>query len=243
VLPAALAGSSPTPLFWVAIASLAYASIAGLIVGRMRCRLGVRAPYTRKTFHFLIITTAVLVQLAWGLAGVVTYGSVVALLVLYAVLRGDGFPLYEALARPTDAPRRSLFIVIPLLTTALGGVLANVIFPATAVIGYMVVGWGDAVGEPVGTRWGRHRYRVPSIGGVAATRSLEGSAAVFFVSTLAAALTLLALHQPAGAVIMPALVVGGAAAAVEAVSSHGLDNLTIQLAAAAVAWLLLPGLR
>jgi len=38
-------------------------------------------------------------------------------------------------------------------------------------------GWGDAVGEPVGTRFGRHPYRVPSLAGVPATRTLEGSLA------------------------------------------------------------------
>src|SRR5690606_11252358 len=149
---------------------------------------GVRTAYTRKVFHFTIFAAASVIQLVSGLGGVVVFGTIVALIVLFAVWRGDEHPFYEALARPNDAPRRTLFIVVPLVTTALGGVLSNLLFPAYAWAGYLVAGWGDAVGEPVGSRWGRHRYRVPSLAGVAATRSWEGSAAVLLVGALAATL-------------------------------------------------------
>ena len=162
-----------------------------------------------------------------------------ALNVLGAVVRGAGNGLYDALARPTDAPRQTLFILVPLVSTAVGGLTANLLFGGYAYIGYLVCGWGDAVGEPVGTRWGRHRYEVPSLSGVPAQRSLEGSGAVFLMGTVAAAGGLLA----GGATLRDALLVGLAAgfagAAVEAFSNHGLDNLTTQLAAAGVTWALL----
>src|SRR5690606_11741904 len=172
-------------------------------------------------------------------AGVVVYGTVIALLVLGAVVRGDGFAFYEAMARPTDAPRRTWFIVVPLMTTAVGGVLANLLFPPFAHLGYMAVAWGDAVGEPVGTRWGRHRYRVPSMGGVPAQRSLEGSMAVLLTSAAACAVVLLAGPLPATTALTTALLIGIVTAVVEALSHHGLDNLTIQIAASGAAALLL----
>ncbi|MBW3535536.1 MAG: hypothetical protein KY453_10030 [Gemmatimonadetes bacterium] len=217
----------------------AYAGAAAWLAGWLRTRRGVRAPYTRKVFHFVIISAAAVVQILWGLPGTVVFGSVTALLVLGAVARGDGFAFYEALARPTDAPHRTLFILVPLATTAAGGVLANLLFTAFAPVGYMVTGWGDAVGEPVGTRWGRHRYSVPSLAGVPATRSLEGSGAVFLVGTAAAAVTLVALGYPPGTAMGAGLACGVAATAIEAFSSHGLDNLTVQVGAALVAWLVL----
>jgi phytol kinase len=223
----------------VAPLSLLFTLGAALVVSSLRVRRGVRVPYTRKVFHFLILTAAVGVQLRWGLGGTVTFGAVVACVVLLAVLRGAGFPLYEALARPTDAPRRSLFILVPLFTTALGGLLANVLFPSWAFVGYAAVAWGDAVGEPVGARWGRHRYRVPSLGGVRATRSFEGSAAVLVTSAAAASIALLSAGVAASAALTAALVVGVVTMLVEAVSHHGLDNLTIQLAAAGAAALIL----
>jgi phytol kinase len=221
---------APLALF---VAAAAAALVAGLH------RRGTRTAYTRKIFHFTIFTVAGAVHLGWQLPGVVVYGSVVSALVLYAVLRGDGFSFYEALARPSDAPRRTLFILVPLVTTALGGVLANVFFPAWAYIGYLVCGWGDAAGEPIGTRWGRHRYRVPSLAGVPATRSLEGSAGVLFIGAAAALLGLLAGGVATVTALGVALACGVAGAVVEAFSTHGLDNLTVQLAGAAAAWLLL----
>lgn len=215
--------------------TLLYASAAAAFAGWLRIGRGVRTPYTRKVFHFLILSAATLIHLTWDLPGTVVYGSTVALMVLVAVWRGDGFAFYEALARPTDAPRRTLFILVPLLTTALGGVLANLLFPVWAFVGYAAVAWGDAIGEPVGTRWGRHRYSVPSIGGVSATRSMEGSAAVLLASAAACAVALGFAGVDGWTALRAAAVVGLVTAMVEAVSHHGMDNLTIQVAAAGAA--------
>lgn len=212
--------------------------LVGLLASGIAAQLharGVRTPYTRKIFHFLIFTSASLIQLWVGVTGVVVFGTVIALLVLYATWRGDGHPFYEALARPGDAPRRTLFILIPLLTTALGGILSNIIVPGFAFVGYLVAGWGDAVGEPVGTRWGRHRYRVPSLAGVPATRSWEGSAAVFTVGAVAAALGCALAGFPPASCVRIGVGAALAGALVEAISNHGLDNLTVQLAASLAA--------
>ncbi len=218
---------------------LLYAAFAGGFAGWLRTKVQVRAPYTRKIFHFLIFTTAGILHLAGGLPLVALFGGLTALVVLYAVWRGDNFPFYEAMARLTDAPRRSLFILVPLGTTAAGGLLSNLMFGPFAVVGYLVGGWGDAIGEPVGTAFGKHRYKVPSLGGVAATRSFEGSAAVLAMGVGAACLALWLGGYGAGTILMVGLACGVAGALVEAVSNHGLDNLTIQIAAAGTAWLLL----
>jgi phytol kinase len=218
--------------------ALVYGTLVFTLAGRLKIHRHTRTAFTRKVFHFAIFTMASVVHLIGRLPGVVVFGGVIFLLVLYAVWRGDGHPWYEALARPTDAPHRTLFIVIPLLTTALGGFTSNVLFPDFAYVGYLVCGWGDAVGEPVGSRWGRHFYRVPSLAGVPATRSLEGSGAVFLVGSMAAALGLLAGGYDAGHSLAIGLACGLGSAVVEAISTHGLDNFTTQLMAAALAGVL-----
>lgn len=230
----------PTPALvaWLLPASIAYAGAAAFLAGYLRISRGVRTPYTRKIFHFTIFTAAGLLQIFRGLPAVVIFGSVTSAMVLYAIWRGDGFPFYEAMARPSDAPRRTLFILIPLITTALGGVTSNLLFPAWAFVGYLVCGWGDAVGEPVGTRWGAHRYSVPSMGGVKSTRSIEGSLAVFTAGTAATIAALLLQGLPLQQVLLIGLAAGAAGAIVEAVSTHGLDNFTVQVAASAAAWFL-----
>ncbi len=231
----------PTPSVVAAVAPLAavYAIFAAWLAGTLKVKRGLRTAYTRKTFHFLVFTMAGAVELRWHTPGVAVFGAVVSLVVFYAVWRGDGHPFYEALARPSDAPHRRRFIVIPWITTALGGFLSNLLFPGYAGVGYFVCGWGDAVGEPVGSRFGKHVYRVPSLSGVKAVRSLEGSTAVFIFGSLAATVSLYADGTPIHSAAVTGVACGLCGALVEAISNHGLDNLTTQIAGSAVAYLLL----
>lgn len=221
----------------VALIALFVGTGGALWVSVLRDR-GVRVAYTRKIFHFLIFTTAAAIHTVWGPGGTMVFGAVVAGMVLAAIVKGDGHPFYEALARDKDRPRRTLFIVVPLLTTAVGGVASALFAGPFAVVGYLAAGWGDAVGEPVGARWGKRSYRVPSLGGVEATRTLEGSLAVFGVASLASALGLVSIGFAAAAWWAGPLC-GLVAAGVEAVSNHGLDNLTVQVVPSLAALLLL----
>lgn len=232
-----VAGLIPSPRDAAVAASVAVvaAIVVGGLVSRLRRDRRVAVPYTRKLFHIGIFSIAAGVHAVMGAPAVVVYGSVVALFVVHAAWRGDGHALFEALARPTDAPRRALFVIVPLVTTAFGGLLSTLLLPRFAAVGYLVAGWGDAAGEPVGQRWGRHRYRVPSLAGVPATRSIEGSAAVFAFGTVAAVPALIAADVSSPSLMVAALAAGLAGALVEAVSNHGLDNLTVQLAAAGAA--------
>ena len=218
---------------------IAYALGAGWLAGWLRTRKELKVSYTRKIFHFSIFTMAGLTQITWGLPAVALFGGVVASMVVYAVFRGDGYPLYEAMARDSDRPRRSLFILVPLMTTAVGGLTSNLLFPQFAFVGYLVCGWGDALGEPVGARWGRHGYRVPSIGGVPAHRTLEGSTAVLLGGFVAASAGLFMFGIPPATALAVGAGCGVFGALVEAISNHGLDNLTIQVAASAAAFVML----
>jgi phytol kinase len=226
-------------VLWLLPASIIYTIISAAIVGYLKKEKQVRTPYTRKIFHLLIFTLAGILQIFVGLPAVVIFGTVVSLAVLFAVFKGSGFAFYEAMARPSDAPKRSLFILIPLLTTALGGISSNILFPGFASIGYFVGGFGDAVGEPVGTRWGKHRYNVPSLAGVRAQRSAEGSLAVFIMSFIAASLALYLMGFSTSASTKTGIICAFASTLVEAISNHGLDNFTMQVTASGMAHLLL----
>lgn len=217
----------PTPATALAAggAGLVVAALGTAVAGSRR-RAGVRVAYTRKLFHFVVFTAAAAVHFVWGLPGAVSFGTAVAGVVLAAVWAGEGNVLYDALAREKDAPRQTLFIVVPLVTTAVGGFAAAWVTGPFAAVGYLAAGWGDAIGEPAGARFGRHPYRVPSLAGVPATRTLEGSAAVWLCATLGSAV---ALASIGGIPWWGAPICGTVAAAVEAGSNHGLDNLTVQL--------------
>jgi phytol kinase len=222
----------------VLVLALGSGTAAAITVSVLRAR-GVRVAYTRKLFHITIFTVAAGVHTVWALPGTMVFGTVIVAIVLASLWAGEGHQFYEALARDTDRPHRTLFILVPMLTTALGGLASALLVGPYASVGYLATGWGDAVGEPVGARWGRHPYRVPSLGGVPATRTLEGSLAVFLVASLGSGLALLAMEVSLPAAVGVGVASGAGAAIVEAGSHHGLDNLTVQVAASLIAsWLL-----
>src|SRR5689334_25029246 len=108
----------------------------------------------------------------------------VSLVVGFAVFRGQGNRLYEALAREQDGPDRTYYIVVPYFAILVGGMASNVFFGPLAMVGYLVGGLGDAAGEPAGVRWGKHPYAV-SAGRTTATKTFEGSLAVLAASLIA----------------------------------------------------------
>lgn len=200
---------------------------------------GWKTGYTRKVFHFLIFTTAAVCRVVpgWGTPVLCVVGGMVSLVLLYAIIQGEGHPLYEAIAREKDRPHRTWYIVGPYFATLIGGMTAVIWFEPFAVAGFLVAGVADAVAEPIGTRFGRHRYRVITATKTKAERSLEGSAAVFLATLLCIAVA--ALLTPVIAfdkrLIWAALLIAGVCTLVEAVCPHGWDNLPMQLLPA---WLL-----
>ena len=227
---------------WEALAiggplGLAWSFAALWFAGRLKQR-GVRTGYTRKVFHFLIFSTVAMLQWRLGTPAVCLFGGMCTLAVFFAVWRGPGNMLYEAMAREKDEPHRTFFILVPYFTTLVGGLVSNMLFGPIAVAGYLVTGLGDAIGEPAGTRFGKHHYRVRSLSSVPATRSLEGSAAVFAMSFVALALAANLSPQivPGHWGIFKLLTIAGASAVAEAVSPHGWDNATMQIVPTAMVW-------
>lgn len=223
--PQAIALGGPLCLLW-AFAALSFA-------GWLKQKQGWKTGYTRKVFHFVtFITVAVLMATpTLGLPIVCLHAGMTSLVILYALLRGDGHPLYEAMAREKDAPHRTAYIITPYLATLLGGLISAIYFAPYAIAGFLVTGLGDAVGEPVGTRWGKHRYRVITATSTVSYRSYEGSLAVFIASViclvLAVAMSPTLSWSPSLFYLVPAIALS--CAVVEAISPHGWDNFTMQV--------------
>lgn len=210
--------------------SLAWSLACLCFAGHLKQR-GTRTGFTRKIFHFLIFGTAALLQWLFGTSAVCLFGAMCSLVVFFAVWCGPSNLLYEAIAREKDEPRRTLFIVTPYFATLIGGLLSNILFDASAIAGYLVTGLGDAIGEPVGTLMGRHSYQAPSLSSVPATRSIEGSLAVFIVSGLSVALaTAVSSHLSLPSFgIAKIVIIAATCALAEALSPHGWDNAVMQL--------------
>ncbi len=223
----------PAWMDWILIfpMGLTVGTFAGWAAGHARIRWRWPVGYSRKLFHFTIFTLAGIIGLVGGFPHVQVFGAAVGAVVLQAVWRGPRSRLFLAVARPGDYPYERFCIVVPFLMTALGGMASNLLFGQFALVGYITTGWGDAAGEPVGTKWGRHTYRIPTFRGLATRRSLEGSAAVFLAS-LSGCLVWLSVGFSVSLVflVLTSLVLALITTVVEAVSFHSLDNLTIQIA-------------
>jgi len=221
-----------------------YVLVAGMLAFRVKERFGLKTNYSRKIFHFTIFTTAFVMGYLFPLHRVAAFGAgagVVMFSLVFFPQRGCLRDIYSALAREDDEPNRGYYLIVPFIATAIGGVVTGFMFPGYYSVGYLVSGWGDAAGEPVGVRYGKHRYTVPTLTSTKCTRSLEGSSAVFAVSFISAFIVLLMLGFGSGALLL-ALGAGALATAVEAYSPHGWDNLTVQVAACAGVFLMLAAL-
>jgi len=227
-----------SPQNWLVYApvSVAVLGSTALLAGWLRVKKGVRVNYTRKVFHILNFSYAAGAFLLGGTVAVLFFGGMGIGAMILVYFLPEGHILLEGIARDQDAPHRKFYVMFPFAVTAVAGLVDSWLIPQFAVVGYLVSGWGDAAGEPVGARWGRHRYKVRALWGVACTRSVEGSVGVFLASWLAAFVGLQIARVDWLWSIPISLAAAAAAALVEAVSSHGLDNLTVQMAAAFTAY-------
>ncbi|HIK19110.1 MAG TPA: phosphatidate cytidylyltransferase [Leptolyngbyaceae cyanobacterium M33_DOE_097] len=105
--------------------------------------------------------------------------------------------------------------------------------PDCAVLGILVMTWGDGLAALIGQRFGKHIYKLWDM-----QKSWEGSFAMGFVSFLVGVFVLSIAHSLSWKIGLIALIVAIAATALEAFSKYGIDNLTVPLASATLAfWL------
>jgi len=192
----------------------------------------------RKVFHVGIFTGALPAQYFMGFWGVVLYGGTVGGLILLSTMRARRSFLFRVLDRAAGKEGRA-GILVPLVATALGGLLGVLLVGRMAMVGYLVCGWGDAAGEIVGRRWGRHHYGPLLPSWIRSNRSLEGSLGVFLMGSAGGWAALGILGFPPAPAIGVGLVVGGAAALAEGLSRKGTDNFWLQLLPSLLAWWIL----
>jgi phytol kinase len=105
--------------------------------------------------------------------------------------------------------------------------------PEFAALGILVMTWGDGFAALIGQRFGKHPYRLWDM-----KKSWEGSAAMAVISCLVCALILLATIGNIWQIWLISLIVGLSAATLEAFSKFGIDNLTVPILSAVIAFLL-----
>ncbi len=172
--------------------------------------------------------------------GDVRVACAILLVLVVVVCRFRGHPPFSYAflgnTRESDAPYEAFHFwfswsISMLSLLAIDLLFADVVLTRTAAL---LVGIGDGVAEPIGTRFGRHRYAIPSVfSRRPCSRSLEGSLAVV-VGSFATIVCCFGPYPFPGMpqLLFSAALIGLAIGVIEALSPHGLDNLTIPLSSA-----------
>ncbi|WP_443029132.1 diacylglycerol/polyprenol kinase family protein [Spirulina sp. CS-785/01] len=181
---------------------------------------------TRKIVH---IGSGNVLLLAWGLnipSWVAVDASIVAALVALLSYFVPILPSINSVGRQSLG---TFFYAVSI------GVLTGWFFPVElpqfAVIGILVMAWGDGLAAVVGQHWGRHKYQLGRN-----KKSWEGSGTMFLVSGLVVLLVLWGVYGLSLSVVGIAVVVGAIATFLEAFSLLGIDNLTVPLGSALLAF-------
>lgn len=170
------------------------------LLGRWVLARGVRVNYTRKILHFVLffVPLALADWIAYpaSLATIAGSGVVfVACIATFAApLRSRSAFLataYASIDRPEDRPYTLVWVTTQALVTY--AVLVAIVVwldrygqRPLVYITVLIAAIGDGLAEPVGVRFGRHRYRVRALfTDRVYTRSLEGSLCVLASGVLA----------------------------------------------------------
>ncbi len=103
--------------------------------------------------------------------------------------------------------------------------------PEYAALGILIMAWGDGMAALIGQRFGRHPYQIWGM-----KKSWEGSMAMFLVSLTVSSLILVSTHGNSWQTWGVAIAVALAATVLETFSKLGLDNLTVPIGSAALAF-------
>lgn len=105
--------------------------------------------------------------------------------------------------------------------------------PQYAALGILIMAWGDGLAALIGQRFGKHKYQL-----FASNKSWEGSLTMTFVSFLVSLLILLTTQGNIWQIWVISIVVAVVASILEAFSFLGVDNLTVPIGSAALAFCL-----
>lgn len=197
----------------------------------------VKVNYTRKINHFLLFFIPIVVNIDFAYGeefGLYAAGAALAVFkfVFYTRPVRERVPfintMFCSFDRPEDRPYTLLWITTQtaaghLVLIPMSMLFAHFDLLHLITIPIFIYGIGDGLAEPVGVRFGRHKYRVPALFTKKQYyRTLEGSACVFLTSLIVMLFYYPYFTHPqfvAGLVLVPVLMT-----LAEALSPHTWDS-------------------
>lgn len=154
------------------------------------------------------------------------------LIFIYTICRYKEIPpfsyAYAANTRASDVPNTTFFFWSSWCVSIAALAVVDILFAQMSVTrtAILVVGIADGIAEPIGRRFGKHKYPVFSFGTATSFRSIEGSLAVW-TATLAVFVTCSIDGLNSSIFPIAALLTASITTLVEAISPRGCDNFAL----------------
>lgn len=217
------------PTIWLQLAVVSvWVGVILLIAGLIN-RFSSKDPeIIRKIVH---IGTGNVILLAWWLHIPAWVGITASILASIVTLLSYQFPILPGI---NSVGRKSLGTFF--YAVSIGVLVAwfwSINQPHYAVLGILVMTWGDGFAALIGQRFGKHTYTVWGT-----KKSWEGSLTMFLVSYIVSSSILLAVQGNNLPTWLVSLAIASVATALEAFSLYGIDNLSVPIGSAALGFFL-----
>ena len=190
-----------------------------VVIAEALSRLSDDPELTRKVVH---IGSGNVILLAWWLdisRSVIVSAAIIAAAIAILSYIVPILPSIESVGRKSFG---TLFYAISM------GILAGCFWqnsPQYAVIGILVMAWGDGMAAIIGQRFGKHKYQIGQV-----SKSWEGSLAMAAAAAIVTGIILVVVEGNSWQTWTISFVVALVATILEAFSKLGIDNLTVPLA-------------
>ena len=210
--------------------------IIGNIAYFLKERKNWKSSSSRKFNHFGISLVSIIFFSFIPIADTIVTAifTSLSILIIYIISANSNRPLVQSIIqsniRTRDEPHGTFFVFLPLITGQIALYISLIfINPVFAKIAFCSMGFGDGLAEPIGTKFGKHKYKVKDIlWKTENTKSLQGSAAVLIVSFLAS-IIILYVYQSFSyiQIIYLSILYSIFISFIEGISPRGLDNFLI----------------
>jgi phytol kinase len=205
-----------------------YLGLLLLIAERLKSWLPNDGEITRKVVH---IGTGNVILLAWWLQIPAWVGISASVIASIIAIISYFLPILPSINSVGRRSWGTLFYAISI------GVLVAWFWPLEqpwyGAIGILTMALGDGFAALVGQNFGKHPYRI-----LGSTKSLEGSLTMAGMSFLVTAIILSGVYGVHGSIALVALGVAIGATLLESFSKLGIDNLSVPIGSAAIAYYL-----
>lgn len=215
----------PLPVIQIALVGV-WLGIVGVVAEGLYLTQSVSAEITRKIVH---IGAGNVILLAWWLRTPAWMGIVASVVFSGVALSSYWLPILPGINSVGRTSLGTFFyaVSIGVLTAAFWGQG----YPEFTALGILTMTWGDGMAALIGQAYGQHPYEVWGM-----KKSWEGSSAMLLASFMVGGGVLISVYGLTLSSLAIALLTALFATTLEAFSKLGIDNLTVPLGSALLAY-------